>query len=179
MKPWIWIPLALLTLPVTLALAGALLPRHHVAVRACFIPRPADEVGALVRDITLAPTWRKDLRHSLWLPEQAGRRRFREEGSQGTVTYWVERDEPGRLWSTRIADQNLGYGGTWTYEFEPRNGGTWVRLTERGEVSNPIFRVLSRFVFTHHRNIERALMALGTHYGQSPVLVEEPALPER
>jgi hypothetical protein len=174
MKSWIWILLGLLALPAALALAGSLLPRQHLAVRATFIPRPADEVSGLVRDITKTPVWRKDVRLSAWLPEEEGRRRFREEGSQGAVTYRVEIDGPGRRWSACIADLDLGYGGSWTYEFEPRSGGTWVRLTERGEVPNPIFRFLSRFVFTHHRHIEQALRALGAHFGQNPIIVEDP-----
>lgn len=173
MKPWIWITLGLLALPLALALAGSLLPRQHVAVRACLIHRPPEEVGALVRDVPGTPRWRKQVRQSTWLPEEAGRRRFREESSGGTITYWVEADEPGRRWSTLIADQDLGYGGSWTYDFEPREGGTWVRLTERGEVSNPLFRCLSRFVFTHHRPIEETLRALAAHFGETPVPQEE------
>jgi len=51
----------------------------------------------------------------------------------------------------------LPLGGKWTYELRPVQGGTTLRITEDGEVFNPIFRFMSRFVFTHHRTIDRYL----------------------
>jgi len=39
----------------------------------------------------------------------------------------------------------------------PSGSGTRVRITEHGEVYNPVFRVLSRFVFGHTATLEEFL----------------------
>ena len=43
---------------------------------------------------------------------------FREHGSDA-VTYRVEASEPPRRRVMRIADANLPYSGTWTYDVTP------------------------------------------------------------
>ena len=55
----------------------------------------------------------------------------------------------------------LLFGGTWTYELTPVGRATLLRITERGEVYNPVFRVMSRFVFGHTATIDAYLAALG------------------
>ena len=67
----------------------------------------------------------------------------------------VEQAPPSRL-VTRVAD-GLPYGGTWTFELAPEGGGTRLTITEHGEVYNPIFRVLARFVFGHAATMEAYL----------------------
>jgi hypothetical protein len=52
--------------------------------------------------------------------------------------------EPPRLLRMRIADAELPFGGTWTYEIRPADGGSTLTITEDGEVYNPIFRLISR-----------------------------------
>ena len=55
---------------------------------------------------------------------------------------------------TRVADPELPYGGTWTFELEPEGSGTRLTITERGQIHNPIFRVIARFVFGYAATIE-------------------------
>jgi len=54
----------------------------------------------------------------------------------------------------------IPFGGTWTYDITPSGSGTQLRITERGEVYNPIFRVASRFVFRHTATMEEFLRNL-------------------
>jgi hypothetical protein len=61
---------------------------------------------------------------------------------------------------SRIADPNLPFGGTWTIDLKPEGAGTRVTITEHGEVYNPIFRFMSRFVFGHTATIDAYLTAL-------------------
>ena len=58
---------------------------------------------------------------------------------------------------TRIADTGLPFGGQWTYELVPDGEGTRLTITEDGEVYNPLFRFVSRFVMGHTATIERYL----------------------
>lgn len=61
----------------------------------------------------------------------------------------------------RIADVSLPFAGSWTYDVTPSGSGTRVLITERGEIHNPVFRVLSRFVFGHTATMEQFLRNLG------------------
>jgi uncharacterized protein YndB with AHSA1/START domain len=85
------------------------------------------------------------------------RRRWKESGSNGDITFELEETVPPSRLRTRIADPSLPFGGTWTYEVTPSGSGTRVRITEHGEVYNPVFRVLSRFVFGHTATLEEFL----------------------
>jgi len=87
----------------------------------------------------------------------------------GTVevkTAWkpIESIPPARL-VTKIADK-LPYGGMWTYELAPDGPGTSLRITEDGEVYNPIFRFVSRFVMGHTATIDASLRDLGKKLGE-------------
>jgi hypothetical protein len=66
----------------------------------------------------------------------------------------VERVEPSRL-VTRIKP-GQPFGGSWIIEVADGR----VSITEDGEVYNPIFRFLARFVFGHTATIEQALKKL-------------------
>jgi hypothetical protein len=58
--------------------------------------------------------------------------------------------------------------GTWTFEFVPDGGGTRLTITERGEVYNPNFRFMSRFVFGHTATMDAFFESLGKRVGESP-----------
>ena len=73
---------------------------------------------------------------------------------------------PERRMVTRIADKNPPYGGTWTYEIEPGDGSSALHITEHGEVYNPIFRFVSRFVMGHTATIDASLRALAKKFGE-------------
>jgi hypothetical protein len=75
-------------------------------------------------------------------------------------TYTVqEKRAPQRL-VTAIIRKDLPYGGSWTYEFRAQGQGTTLTITEDGEVYNPIFRFVSRFVTGHEQAIAAYLAAL-------------------
>ncbi len=66
---------------------------------------------------------------------------------------------PGRVLVRRVVGER-DFGGTWTYELEPDGSGPRLTITEEGEVSSPLLRFLSRFVFGHARAIDAYLEAL-------------------
>jgi hypothetical protein len=68
----------------------------------------------------------------------------------------------------RIANPKLPYGGSWTYEVSAAaDGGTMLRITEQGEVYNPIFRFVSRFFLSNTKTMEIYLNALGKKFGET------------
>jgi hypothetical protein len=68
---------------------------------------------------------------------------------------------------TRILDTDLGYSGKWTYVFTAENGGTRVSITEDGEVSNVLFRFMSRYVFGQTATMEAYLSSLAKRFGEN------------
>jgi hypothetical protein len=81
----------------------------------------------------------------------------------------VERAVTDRVLVGRIADTNLPFGGSWTYELTPGAvGQTKLTITEDGEVYNPIFRFVSRFVMGHEATINRYLSDVGKRFPESP-----------
>jgi hypothetical protein len=109
-------------------------------------------------------SWRRDIRRYEPLPDRNGRRTWKETDKHGSsITFeTMESDQPRRL-VTRIADTNLAFGGSWTYEISPEAGGSKIRITERGEVYHPIFRFVSRFIMGHTATIDGYLSALAKH----------------
>lgn len=66
----------------------------------------------------------------------------------------------------RIASTDVPFGGTWTFQVAPDGSGARVTITERGWVSNPIFRFVSRFVIGETATMDTYLRALGKRFGE-------------
>lgn len=152
------------------AVIGLFLPKNHVATRSARFNRTPDEVFGAVSDFASAPLWRPDVRRVEMLPGDRGLPRYREESGSGTVTFQVEEMAPPRRLAVRIADEGLPFGGRWVYEVESVSDGARLTITEEGEVYNPLFRFMSRFVFGHHSTLEQYLKALGQRFGETVVL---------
>jgi len=65
----------------------------------------------------------------------------------------VGQERPARL-VTAIVDKKLPYGGNWTYEFAEAASGSVLTITERGEIYNPFFRFVARFLIGHTRTLD-------------------------
>jgi uncharacterized protein YndB with AHSA1/START domain len=156
-------------LVLAVVIIGALLPQGHVASRSIRLRRAPSEVWATIHDLEGFTAWRPGLKKVERLPDVDGRTRWKEVGAHNTITYEiVEAAPPSRL-VTRIADPSLPFGGTWTYVVEPAAAGSVVTITERGEVHNPVFRFMSRFVFGHTATIDEYLRDLGKKLGGDSV----------
>ena len=143
---------------------GALLPKEHVASRSASYRATPEQLFALIAG---QQNWRPDVLHWEMVPDAAGRRLTRETTRNGeTVTYEMLDSSPPYSIKRRIATENLPYSGTWTYLIQSGGAGTIVRITENGEVYNPVFRFVSRFVIGHHRTLDAYLRALGQATGQ-------------
>jgi hypothetical protein len=158
---------ALLVIVGLVLVIGAMLPRQHRATREITLNRSPREIYSVARDFGSAPSWRRNLLQVEWPDPANGLVRFREVSKDGSVTYEIVEDTPGEKLITRIVDRDLGYSGSWTYEFSPAEKGTCVRITEDGEVSNILFRFVSRFVFGQTSTIDSYLRALGGKFGEN------------
>jgi uncharacterized protein YndB with AHSA1/START domain len=165
---WALIAVGILVLLVVIvAGVGYTLPVAHTARRSAALRAAPAAVWTAITDVTAYPVWRGDVESVEVLAPVNGRQSWREKGKNGTITYATERVDPPTRLVTRIADTDLPFGGEWEYELAPDGGGTRIVITERGEVYNPIFRFVSRFVMGHTSTIDAYLRALGTKFGET------------
>jgi hypothetical protein len=162
------IVIAVIGLAVLLiSLIGWRLPKQHSVTRSILLHKTPDTVYAVTRDFAATPKWRSDVREVTVTTAPDGHVNFREDGKNGTVNYELAEDVPGQRMVTRITDTDLGYSGKWTYVLAVEGQNTRVSITEDGEVSNVIFRFLSRYAFGHTATIDSYLTALGKHFGET------------
>ena len=153
---------ALVAIVGVIAVVGWSLPvRHRASAERTYRASPTD-LFALINDVDGFPSWRAEVRRTETLPEQNGHRRWVETTKNGPpITYVVEQMIPDQLLVGRIANTDLPFGGSWTYELRPvGHGATSLRITENGEVYNPIFRFVSRFVMGHDATITQYLTSV-------------------
>ncbi len=136
---------------------GWSLPVAHRATRSVALKASADSVFSLISHPGAFPQWRGDVKSVDILPPDAGREQYRENGKSGEILYRVDSVVPNQRLVTRIADKSLPFGGTWTYDVIPQAESTTLQITEDGEVYNPVFRFVSRFVMGHTATIDRYL----------------------
>ena len=165
------VALGLFGLVAALAIVGMLLPREHVASRSALYRQRPDAVFAVISDVARAAEWRKSLTAVEMLPPVEGRIRFREVSGGDSITMEIEMRQPVTRMVTRIADPDQPFGGTWTFELAPEGEGTRLAITERGEIDNPIFRVLARFVFGYTSTMDTYLTDLGAKLGDANVAI--------
>jgi uncharacterized protein YndB with AHSA1/START domain len=158
-----WLVIVVLTLAAVVAvvaLVGTRLPRDHAVTRKGSFNAPPESVWAAITDVDAFPSWRSDVKKVQRLPDREGRKAWIEEGSSGRITLAVDRSEAPRLLVLRIADRDLPFGGTWTYEVAPAPGGSTLTITENGEIYNPMFRFMARFVFGYEATMASYLASL-------------------
>jgi polyketide cyclase/dehydrase/lipid transport protein len=148
----------LVLLAVAVVIAGYALPVGHVASRQAVVKRSPEVVFDAVADVARYPDWRPDVSTvDVLSPEPL---RWREHGANGDITYRRgDESRPSRL-VAQIDDPSLPFGGSWSYDLAPHPSGTLLTITEHGEVYNPLFRVMSRYVFGDTATIDAYLAAL-------------------
>ena len=169
---WVLIILGVIAaIAAIVVVIGLLLPEKHVASRKAVIRQSPETIWSALTTIREFPSWRSDLTSVELLPERDGHPLWIEHGSNGDIT--MERMEavPMQRLVGRIADSSLAFGGRWIYELRPVEGGTEIAITEEGEVYNPFFRFMSRFIFGHASSLEDYLEDLGKKYGEKSQIV--------
>jgi len=165
---WILILLgALAGLVALVAIIGAMLPVKHVATLSAEYHKPPDAVWAAITDPSKFAAWRPNMKSAVLTDPADPTRGWTETWSHGEVVpISVEEWTPPARLSTRLGP-GMPFGGSWTFELAPTATGTRVRITENGEVYNPIFRFMSRFVFGHTASIRDYLNGLGKAFGET------------
>ena len=132
----------LLVIVVAITLVGRSLPIGHVASQTATFRRTPEEVWAAINDPALLSS-----------------------RGVGDVKFETVESVPPRLLVRRVVGEK-DFAGTWTCDIASSPGGSTLTITENGEVYNPFFRFVSRFVIGHHRTIDGTMAALRKRFGE-------------
>jgi hypothetical protein len=151
---------------------GFSLPKSHVVSRAITLRQRPEAVFSLLSNFKDAASWRPNVKQVEILRPAEGQPLFRETTSDGALTMEVVDSQFPRRLVTRIADQNLPFGGYWIYEIVPTAEGSELNITERGEIYNPVFRFAARFFLGNTRTIDTYLKNVANQFGVTAAITE-------
>jgi hypothetical protein len=147
---------------------GSRLPNDHTTSASINLPASQTRVWQLITDVKAQAAWRSGLKavepwqgsaaEECWLEVQSGMK----------MPLCVEVTEPQKTRVVRIADKNLPFGGTWTYELEPSGPDqTKLTITERGTTGPAIWRFIGHYMMGEDSQIKTyesdLLKALSAH----------------
>ncbi len=142
MKWIVWTLVVLVAVVAVVAIVGCMLPQGHQASRSARFNQPRERLYPAVQQ------------------------QVEEEQKTSDVRMEVAENRPPSRLVMRVAP-GQAFGGTWTFEFVPEGDGTRLTITERGEVYNPVFRFMSRFVFGHTATMDAFIDSLGKRVGET------------
>jgi uncharacterized protein YndB with AHSA1/START domain len=159
--------LAVVVLVGFVAILGLSVPRDHFATSRIRLRQSPDTVWAVMRDFARTAEWWPDVSAVRQLPDLGGRERWEESTRMGTVGLIVADERPPHFLKTTIdTTGGSSFGGDWLHAIAPTGNGTMVTITERGWVSNPLFRSIGN-VTGYFGTIDSYLTALGRHFGET------------
>lgn len=165
---------AIVTIGVIVALIlivvviGALLPKKHHATRAARFHQSPEAIWVALTNYQEFPSWRSSVKRVERSPSSNQLAAWREFDSHGdSLPMQTLESEPPRHLVTGIADPKLPFGGMWTTVVTPAEGGSEVRIAEDGEVRNPVFRFVSRFIIGVNATMDTYLRDLGKKFGEN------------
>ena len=144
---------------------GMSLPQNHTATRSAQLSAPPETVWGLITNVDSYPEWRTGVDSVATLPSASGPLAWREVSGSDKLTFEAATVEPPSHFVARITDKGLPFGGSWDYRIEPDGGGSRITITENGEVYNPVFRFVSRFVMGHTATLDKYLTDLSAKTG--------------
>jgi hypothetical protein len=159
---------ALVAIIIAIFAAGAVLPRKHVASVITRISQPQQMVWPAIHNHVEDPKWRPELKSIEQLPDRNGHPVWLETYKDGMKLELedIEVSGPKRL-VREVRDTGNMFSGRWEIDITSvGDTACTVTITERGEVPNPFFRFMSRFVFGHTKSMEQYLAALASKFGE-------------
>jgi hypothetical protein len=164
--------------------AGARAPLRHVARVSVVLRSGPDAVWSVVSDIGAWTSWNASVKSVRRLADRDGHAVWAVESGGHVLPSEVLEARPpgeggGRL-VTRIADDQLPFGGTWTWEIvsSTNDSSTRVSIVEDGVIKSVVFRGVARLFLGYTRTSSAYLTSLGARFGdQHPRLEQSVSVP--
>ncbi len=126
---------------------GSLRSANHLVSRYVEFSKPPEQVWALIVDRLNQPAWRLDVTKVESAASPNGKPRWKETMSDGMVVTMEERElDPTKKLVVDIADPDLPFGGTWTYQLSATSKGSRLQITEDGFVKPAMYRFFMIFM---------------------------------
>ncbi len=138
---------------VVFYLVGLFVKKDYHVTKTIELPVAQAVVWQKISNWIETPTWRRDLIAIERLPDREGKPVYREKANYGPVTYVIEELVPPGHMKTRVVDHDK-FTGTWIFELKPQGDGCLLTITSDGQIYNPIFRTMMRFVFGYGSSIK-------------------------
>lgn len=163
---WILFVMAAIAAVIVAVIVGGLVtPRDHAVARTVRVPAAPGDVWHTVRNVGAYSDWRHEIEHAEVIDADQPQVRWRETSTRGSVSFGVTREDAPHTMSARILDDDLPFTGEWTWHVAADGTGTRVAITERGSVSNPVFRFIGAHFIGYTKSIDAYLSALAAHHG--------------
>lgn len=141
MRIWLFLPILLIVLPLSLLVLGWLLPPTREGRAEILINAPPSRVLAVIADVEAQPEWRPSV-----------------TSVQRDATGWIENTSRGErvtfnpvtMSETRIHlrfNSDAGYSGEWIADLTAELSGTRIAVVERATIPSPLGRLLARAFF--------------------------------
>jgi hypothetical protein len=158
--------------------AGARAPLRHVSRTTLVLDHDPHDVWSVVSDIGAWPSWNANVKAAHRLADRGGHPVWEIDSGGHTLPSEIletSADERGGRLVTRIADEKLPFGGTWTWEIAPPDGdlspgasaraAARVSITEDGVIKSVVFRGVARLFLGYTRTQRAYLTALAERFG--------------
>lgn len=151
-----------LVLSALIYTAGVLLPVEHSVSRSIPLSHNITTVWKTIVDYPAMTEWNPNTKSVKQLKNSAaGNQVWRFDDNRGYYMEIedIERKAPSTLVS-RIVKTNCPFGGDWVFELREAKTGTVLTITENGTISNPVLRVLFRYILGYDKGIAMYQKAL-------------------
>ena len=152
-------------------IVGLITPADHQASRTLRVKQTPEAVWAAINDHVNEPSWRDDIANVTSAGERNGKPLWQENYKDGNTLQLMttESRQPNRL-VREIAEEGP-FSGRWEIDIQPIDGGSSVKITEIGKVSNPFFRFVSKYIIGHTYQMDKYLTNLAKKFGEQADIV--------
>jgi hypothetical protein len=143
------VAIAIVAVVALVYLIGYFMPVNHKATHVVRLSAPREAVWKAITDFEGSTTWRRGIKNILITDQK----HWTEISDNGTIHFEATVFDPPKVFVSRITNDDLPFGGTWTYELVPAGNETRLTITEDGSVYNPVFRFMSKYIFGHEATL--------------------------
>lgn len=145
---------------------GSALPATHVASVSVTVNAPRQVVWEVINDTGGWSSWLKDITKVEMLPEQDGRRVFRQHMGRNSFVLVETISEPPSRVKRTIIDDHGPFSGSWDHVLtDAGNGQTTLTVTEEGTITSAIPRGMMKLFFGYDFYLKRMATALKSKLG--------------
>lgn len=161
MKYFIIAVIVLLVIVVIIFIIGAILPEKHTATVSAKISATKEKVWSLISYPEGFPSWRENVENVEILSKPGEPLKWKEMYKRNDSLAFEEISRVDQeVFISKIAGENLPFGGTWTIKLQQEGDSIVVSIVEDGEIYNLVFRVFARFIFGYDSTMKEYLAHL-------------------